>query len=101
MLRTASIPRLLIVVLATTMLAVALACASEEEPTTAPTAAPTPTTPAAATPITVGQPTATPVDRTDTELGWMDRYLQSPGYNPEWGQPIRAGRTSLEPNGMV
>ena len=57
MLRTASIPRLLIVVLATTMLAVALACASEEEPTKAPTAAPTPTTPAAATPITVGQPT--------------------------------------------
>ena len=21
----------------------------------------------------------------------MDRYLQSPGYNPEWGQPIRGG----------
>ena len=91
MIRNASIPRLLIAVLAVAMLAVALACASEEEPTTAPTAVSTPTTSAAATPFGVGQPTATPVEPTDTDLGWMDRYLQSPGYNPEWGQPIRGG----------
>ena len=91
MLRTTSIPRLLIVVLATTMLAVALACASEEEPTVAPTAVSTPTTSAAATPFGVGQQTATPVEPTDTDLGWMDRYLQSPGYDPEWGQPIKGG----------
>ena len=91
MIRNTSIPRLLIVVLATTMLAVALACANEEEPTTAPTAVSTPTTSAAATPFGVGQPTATPVEPTDTDLGWMDRYLQSPGYDPEWGQPIKGG----------
>ena len=89
--RNTSIPRLIIAGLAITMLVVALACASEEEPTTAPTAVSTPTTSAAATPFGVGQPTATPVEPTDTDLGWMDRYLQSPGYNPEWGQPIRGG----------
>ena len=89
--RNTSIPRLIIAGLAITMLVVALACASEEEPTVAPTAVSTPTTSAAATPFGVGQPTATPVEPTDTDLGWMDRYLQSPGYNPDWGQPIRGG----------
>ena len=90
-LRNPSILRPIIAVLAVAMLAVALACASEEEPTTAPTAAPTPTTPAASTPLTVGQPTATPVAPVDTDLGWMDRYLQSPGYDPAWGQPVEGG----------
>ena len=91
MLRNASIVKPIIAVLAITMLAVALACASEEEPTEAPTAAPTPTTPAAATPFTITEPTATPVQSMDTDLGWMDRYLQSPGYDPAWGEPIRGG----------
>ena len=53
-LRNASILRPIIAVLAIAMLVVALACAGEDEPTEAPTAAPTPTTPAAATPLTVG-----------------------------------------------
>ena len=86
MIRNASIPRLLIAVLATTMLAVALACASEE-PTAAPTPAPTATSPS----MPDGEPTATPVMSPDTELPWMDRYLESPGYDPEWGQPIKGG----------
>ena len=86
MIRNASMPRLLIAVLATTMLAVALACASEE-PTAAPTPAPTATSPS----MPDGEPTATPVVSPDTELPWMDRYLQSPGYDPEWGQPIKGG----------
>ena len=38
--RSPSILRPLVAILAVTMLAVALACASEEEPTSAPTAAP-------------------------------------------------------------
>ena len=93
MLRIQSIPKLVVAIMATTLLAIALACASEEEPTTAPTAAPTPTTPAAATPFSaVVQPTATPVDPAMTEdLTWMERYLKSPGYDPAWGEPIRGG----------
>ena len=92
-LRISKMSRLAIAVLAVAMLAVALACASEEEPTTAPTAAPTPTTPAAATPFSaLGQPTATPVSDTDMgDLTWMERYLQSPGYDPAWGDPIKGG----------
>ena len=91
--RNASIVKPIIAVLAIAMLAVALACASEEEPTEAPTAAPTPTTPAAATPLTVGmEATATPVpDPSMADLGWMERYLQSPGYDPAWGDPVRGG----------
>ena len=81
-----------VAVLAIAMLAVALACASEEEPTAAPTVAPTPTTPAASTPLTVGQPTATPVDSAMMEdLTWMERYLESPGYDPAWGEPKTGG----------
>ena len=90
-LRSSGIVRLAIATLAIAMLAVALACASEEEPTSAPTAAATPTTPAASTPLTVGQPTATPVEQMDADLPWMDRYLQSPGYDPAWGDPIEGG----------
>ena len=90
-LRYAEITRLAIAVLAIAMMAIALACASEEEPTTAPTAEATPTVPAASTPLTVGQPTATPVEPLDTDLTWMQRYLQSPGYDPAWGQPVEGG----------
>ena len=63
----------------------------------APTATMTPVdgqptaTSAAATPFGVGQPTATPVEPTDTDLGWMDRYLQSPGYDSDWGEPKTGG----------
>ena len=60
LLRNTSILRPIIAVLAIAMLAVALACASEE-PTSQPLVQATPTTSAAATPLTVGQPTATPV----------------------------------------
>ena len=81
LLRNASILRPMIAVLAIAILAVALACASEE-PTSEPTAQATPTTPAAATPLTVdGQPTATPVDKMQPDLTWMQRYLESPGYD--------------------
>ena len=91
--RNTSILRLIIAGLAITMLAIALACASEEpEPTSPPATAPTPTTSAAATPLTVdAQPTATPVDVMEMDLTWMDRYLQSPGYDPAWGEPVKGG----------
>ncbi|HAE32816.1 MAG: ABC transporter substrate-binding protein [SAR202 cluster bacterium] len=38
------------------------------------------------------KPTAvpTPVQKS-SELSWMDSYLQGPGYNPSWGQPIKGG----------
>ena len=86
--RNASILRLIIAGLAITMLAIALACASEE-----PTAAPTAVPPSATSPPVPGgvQPTATPVEQVGTDIPWMDRYLQSPGYDPEWGQPIKGG----------
>ena len=88
----ASILKLVLASLTIAMLVVALACASEEEPTEAPTAAPTPTTPAAATPLTVGgQPTATPVEQMAEDLTWIERYLQSPGYDPAWGEPVQGG----------
>ena len=86
--RKSAILRLIMAGLAISILAVALACASEE-PTAAPTAVP-PT--ATAPPVPGGvQPTATPVEQVGTDIPWMDRYLQSPGYDPEWGQPIRGG----------
>ena len=93
LLRNTSILRLIIAGLAITMLAIALACASEEpEPTSPPATAPTPTTSAAATPLTVdGQPTATPVPGAMADLTWVERYLQSPGYDPDWGQPVNGG----------
>ena len=86
--RNTSIPRLIIAGLAIAMLAIALACASEE-----PTAAPTAVPPSATSPPVPGgvQPTATPVEQVGTDIPWMDRYLQSPGYDPEWGQPIKGG----------
>ena len=90
-LRIAELTRLTVVVLAIGMLAVALACASEEA-TEEPTAAPTPTTPAAATPLTVdAQPTAAPVEQMEADLPWMERYLKSPGYDPAWGDPVTGG----------
>ena len=86
--RNASILRLIIAGLAISILAVALACASEE-----PTAAPTAVPPTATSPsMTDGaQPTATPVDVVETDPTWIESYLQSPGYNPEWGEPVRGG----------
>ena len=91
--RSASILRPMVAVLAVTMLAVALACASEEEPTTAPTAVPATNTPAP-TPTTPGEmvlPTATPVSETDMDLTWVEQYLKSPGYDPAWGEPRTGG----------
>ena len=93
--RNASILRPMIAVLAIAMLGVALACASDDAtPTSPPSTSPPPTatSPAAATPLTLdGQPTATMVPETMADLTWMERYLQSPGYDPEWGQPIKGG----------
>ena len=85
--RNASILRLIIAGLAISILAVALACASEE-----PTAAPTAVPPTATSPsMPGGEATATPVEVIDSETAWIERYLQSPGYNPEWGDPVRGG----------
>ncbi len=91
--RSASILKPLVAVLAITMLAVALACASEEEPTEAPTAVPATNTPAP-TPTTPGEmvlPTATPVLETEMDLTWVEQYLKSPGYDPAWGEPKTGG----------
>ena len=91
MLRKALIMRFIMVIIAMGMLAVALACASEEEATIAPTEPPAPT---ATSPSMTGgaQPTATPVgDTAPADVTWMDRYLQSPGYDPAWGEPVRGG----------
>ena len=85
LLRNASILRPIIAILAIAMLAVALACAGEDEPT-----ATTPP-PTATSPSMDGQPTATAVPDTMTDLTWMERYLQSPGYDPEWGEPKTGG----------
>ena len=86
----ASILKLVLASLTITMLVVALACASEEatpEPTSPP--APTATSPSAPG---AAQPTATPVaDMAPADLTWMERYLQSPGYDPAWGEPVRGG----------
>ena len=85
--RNASISRLLVAGLAISILVVALACASEE-----PTAAPTAVPPTATSPsMPDGEATATPVEMIDSTTPWIDRYLQSPGYNPEWGQPVKGG----------
>ena len=88
-LRVADIIRLTVTLLAISMLAVALACASEET-TTEPTEASQ--DPTAASQDTTGPaPTATLVEMTGAENTWMNQYLQSPGYNPDWGQPVRGG----------
>ena len=88
LLRNASILKPILAVLAMAMLAVALACASEE-----PTATPAPTDPppTATPPTTIGQPTPTPVPDTLKDLTWMERYLESPGYDEAWGQPVTGG----------
>ena len=85
--RNASILRLMMAGLVIAILVVALACASEE-PTVAPTSVP----PTATSPsMPDGEATATPVEMIDSTTPWIDRYLQSPGYNPEWGQPVKGG----------
>ena len=91
--RNASVLRPVVALLAGAMLAVALACASEE-PTAAPTAvpatntpAPTPTTPSADMVL----PTNTPVAEADMDLSWIELYKKSPGYDPAWGEPKTGG----------
>ena len=100
-----------IALLATAMLSIALACDSQEpEATIAPTATlsqptatamasipPTaaPLTPATShpTPTATPVPTATPTDYRiyGHEPTWMERYLQSPGYDPAWAEPRTGG----------
>ena len=98
--------RPIMAVLAATLAVVALACAGGDDPTA--TSAPTATSPApeatspAPTATASSGPTATaPAGATATSvpvatataasLTWMERYFQSPGYKPEWGQPITGG----------
>ena len=76
-------------VLAVAMLVVALACRGEDA-TPEPTSPPPPTATSPSMP-SEPQATATPVDVMEMDQTWMDRYLQSPGYDSAWGQPVRGG----------
>ena len=89
-LRNTSILRPMVAVLAVTMLVVALACASEDPtPTSPPATSPPPT--ATSAPVDGAQPTEAPVADGEMDVDWMEQYLQSPGYDPAWGQPVRGG----------
>ena len=89
-LRNMSILRPMVAVLAVTMLVVALACASEDPtPTSPPATSPPPT--ATSAPVDGAQPTEAPVADGEMDVDWMEQYLQSPGYDPAWGQPVRGG----------
>ena len=83
-------------ILAAVMMVAAIACAGGADPTatSAPTAtspAPTATT-AAATGTGTTEATAVPVEAaTAVPATWMDRYLESPGYKAEWGEPSTGG----------
>ena len=47
--------------------------------------------PSAPVPV-VAAPTAVPTPKPEaTDLTWMARYMQGPGYKPEWGQPKSGG----------
>ena len=98
--------RLGITVLAAGMLVAAVACSGGDKATptvkqptatspaptaTAPAPAPTATAPAGSTATAVPAATATEVPDTMSDMGWMERYLQSPGYKPEWGEPKAGG----------
>ena len=99
--RNTSIFKPIVAVLTVTMLVVALACASDDAtPTSPPATSPPPTATSASAPVGP-QPTATPVDVIETDLTWMDRYLQSPGYDPAWGEPVKGGTYILEPRGTL
>ena len=88
--RNTSILKPMLAVLAMTILVVAMACRSEDAtPTSEPDA--TETMPTATSSSVDGAPTDTPVGDVVTELGWMERYLKSPGYNPDWGEPKTGG----------
>ena len=86
----ASIVRPMLAGLAIAILVVALACRSEDAPPTDEPEA-TEAMPTATSPSMDGEPTATPVRDTVTGMGWMEQYLQSPGYDPAWGEPVRGG----------
>ena len=90
-LRNTVLSRPLIAILAVTMLVVALACASDEAtPTSEPTSTSPPPT-ATSAPVDGAQPTEAPVADGEMDVDWMEQYLQSPGYDPAWGQPVRGG----------
>ena len=95
-LRLSSLTRLLAVSLATVMVIAALACSSGADPTatTAPTAtspAPTATTASASTNAGGASEATTVPEAIEVPAAWIDRYLQSPGYKAEWGQPKTGG----------
>jgi len=73
---------ILITVCMSLLLIVAMACAGEEA--AQPTAKP-----ATAVPEVVA--TAVPEIVPDVDKTILEQYLDSPGYNPEWGQPVSGG----------
>ena len=81
MLRYPNKTRPIIAILAGTMLMVVLACAGDSA---TPTSEPTSPAGAAATAV----PEAT---ESVGELTWIQRYMNSPGYDPAWGEPKTGG----------
>ena len=88
--QNASIVRPVLAGLVTAILVFALACQSEDAPPTDEPAA-TEAMPTATSPSMDGQPTATQVTDAVVEGTWIEQYLQSPGYNPDWGEPKTGG----------
>jgi len=87
-------------ILAAVMMVAALACAGGADPTATSPPAPTATSPAptatSPAPVDTGtgttEATAVPVEAaTAVPATWIDRYLQSPGYKAEWGEPKSGG----------
>ena len=105
MLRNTYETKPIIAILAGTMLMVALACAGDSATPTSPATAtspaatatspaPTATVPAGSTATAVPAATATamPAPTESLEgLTQMERFLRSPGYQPEWGDPVTGG----------
>ena len=72
----------LVTICASLMLMIAMACAGgDEEATTAPAATAVPEVVATAVPEVVS----------DADKTHIERYLDSPGYNPDWAQPKTGG----------
>jgi len=92
--------KLIATILAAVMMVAALACAGGADPTATSPPAPTATSPAptatSPAPVDTGtgttEATAVPVEAaTAVPATWIDRYLQSPGYKAEWGEPKSGG----------
>ena len=76
----------IIAILAGLILMVALACSGDSATPTSEPTSPPPTSPApTATATAVPEPTQV------GDLTWMQQYMQSAGYKPEWGEPQTGG----------